>query len=187
VITVKNLGEKYLTESELQPAEKLKREIAKSYDSNPKGWRVLVGKDNRNFSQILVSNGSQVWILKEEMINPYRSIGLGARLTGEIEAPKVSSTKEFGLRPLAQGQIGELSSLLRNGEDPKDFLLKVMTSEPVASNDVKGPMVLQGPIMATSNSTSLLSDKHREIDHRISEELQKLLLRKYPQAVIPYL
>ncbi len=171
----------------MQPAEKLKREIAKSYDSNPKGWRVFVGRDNRNFSQILVSNGSQVWILKEELINPYKSIGLGARVTGEIEALKVADTKEFGLRPLAQGQIGELSSLMKNGEDPRDFLLKAMRSEPVASNDARSPLVLQGPVMATHNPMSLLSDKHREIDHRISEELQKLLLRKYPQAVIPYL
>ncbi|MCJ7761205.1 hypothetical protein MUP59_08735 [Candidatus Bathyarchaeota archaeon] len=173
-------------ESETQPAEKLKREIAKSYDSNPKGWTVVVGKDSRRFSQILVSNPSQAWILKEEWINPYKSIGLGAQLVGGIESLNSKLPQEFGLRPLAPQQIRDLSNLAGREENPRELLLEIMRSQPVASKDIHSPLVLQGPIMTTSNPLSLISKKHEELDRHLSEELERLLLRKHPQAITTY-
>lgn len=171
----------------MQSAEKLKKEIAKSYDSNPLGWSVLVGRDSRNFSQILVSNGSHVWLLKEEWINPYKSVGFGVRLTDGAESLRDAGTQGFGLRPLAPRQIEELAGLMNREEDPRDLLLQVMRSKPVPSRDVRSPLVLHGPVMASPNPLSLLSDRHQELDLRLSEELERLLLRKYPQTVIPYL
>lgn len=170
----------------MQPAERLKKEIAKSYDSNPKGWTVLVGKDNRRFSQILVSNPSQAWILKEEWINPYKSIGLGAQLVGGIKSLNSNLPQEFGLRPLAPQQIRDLSTLAGREENPRELLLEIMRSQPVASKDIHSPLVLQGPIMTTSNPLSLISKKHEELDRHLSEELERLLLRKHPQTITTY-
>ncbi len=171
----------------MQPADKLRREIAKSYDSNPMGWSVLVGRDSRNFNQILISHGSQAWMLKEELINPYRSVGFGVELAGGVEALRGTVPQQFGLRPLNKRQIGELADLMRMEESPRDFLLRVMRSKPVPTSEVRSPLVVQGPVVATSNPLGLLSDKHRELDLKLREELEKLLLRKYPQTVIPYL
>ena len=171
----------------MQPAEKLKREIARSYDSNPKGWNVFVGRDNRKFSQALISNGSNVWILKEEIINPYKSVGLGVKLVDQLDSLKSTVPQEFGLRPLNQGQIKKLIDITKKEESPRDILLGIMKSKPVSSGDIKSPLILQGPIMSTENPLSLLSDKHRELDRKLNSELNKLLLRKYPQTVIPYL
>jgi len=171
----------------LQTAEKLRKEIAKSYDSNPAGWSVLVGRDPRNFSQVLISNGSQVWMLKEEWINPYKSVGFGARLPGVNETMKGVAPQDFGLRPLTQSQMEDLVGIMSRGESPKDLFLQIMSSKPVASHDIRSPVVLQGPIMASPNPLSLVSDKHQELDRRLSEELRKLLVKKYPQTVIPYI
>ena len=174
-------------EADIHSAEKLKKEIAKSYDSNPLGWSVLVGRDDRNFSQILASNGSHVWVLKEEWINPYRSVGFGVKLKGGAESFGSTIPQEFGLRPFAPRQIEKLAGLMSREEDPRDLLLQVMRSKPVASCDIRSPLVLQGPVMASPNPLSLLSAKHQELDRHPSEELERLLLRKYPQTVIPYL
>ncbi len=171
----------------MQTAEKLRKEIAKSYDSNPAGWSVLVGRDPRNFSQVLISNGSQVWMLKEEWINPYKSVGFGARLPGVNETMKGVAPQDFGLRPLTQSQMEDLVGIMSRGESPKDLFLQIMSSKPVASHDIRSPVVLQGPIMASPNPLSLVSDKHQELDRRLSEELRKLLIKKYPQTVIPYI
>lgn len=171
----------------MQTAEKLRKEIAKSYDSNPAGWSVLVGRDPRNFSQVLISNGSQVWMLKEEWINPYKSVGFGARLPGVNETMKGVAPQDFGLRPLTQSQMEDLVGIMSRGESPKDLFLQIMSSKPVASHDIRSPVVLQGPIMASPNPLSLVSDKHLELDRRLSEELRKLLIKKYPQTVIPYI
>ncbi|MEM2942584.1 MAG: hypothetical protein QXT81_04090 [Candidatus Bathyarchaeia archaeon] len=174
-------------DADIQPLERLKKEIAKSYDSNPLGWSIHVGRDRRNFSQILVSHGSQLWILKEEWINPYKSVGFGARLECGGESLRVPGTQEFGLRPLAPKQMKQLAELMSRNEDPRDLLLRVMRSSPIASHDIRSPLVLQGPIIASPNPLSLLSDKHQELDLRLREKLERLLLRKHPQTVIPYL
>lgn len=171
----------------MQPAEKLKREIARSYDSNPKGWNVFVGRDNRKFSQALISNGSNVWVLKEEIINPYKSVGLGVKLVDQLDSLKSSAPQEFGLRPLNQRQIRGLIDLTKKEKSPRDFLLGIMKSKPVSSSNITSPLILQGPIMSTENPLNLLSDKHRELDRKLNSELNRLLLRKYPQTVLPYL
>jgi hypothetical protein len=171
----------------VQPAEKLKREIARSYDSNPKGWNVFVGRDNQKFTQTLISNSSNVWILKEEIINPYKSVGLGVKLVEQVDSLKSVAPQEFGLRPLNQRQIKRLIDLTKKEKSPRDLLLGIMKSKPVSSNNIKSPLILQGPIMTTENPLSLLSDKHQELDRKLNSELNKLLLRKYPQTVIPYL
>ena len=171
----------------MQPAEKLKREIARSYDSNPKGWNVFVGRDKRKFSQALISNDSNVWVLKEEIINPYKSVGLGVKLVDQVDSLKSAASQEFGLRPLNQVQIKKLLDLTKKEKSPRDLLLGIMRSKPVSSGNITSPLILQGPIMTTENPLSLLSDKHRELDRKLNSELNKLLLRKSPQTVLPYL
>ncbi|MGQ9543583.1 MAG: hypothetical protein ACUVTM_05820 [Candidatus Bathyarchaeia archaeon] len=174
-------------EGKMQPAERIKKEIARLYDANPLGWSVLVGKDSRNFSQVLVSHGPKIWILKEEWINPYKSVGFGVRLEGGGELLKSDGLQQYGLRPLNRKQIKELTNLMEREEDLREFLMKVIKSKPVPSRDARSPLIVQGPIMATSNPLSLLSDSHRELDIKLREQLEKLLLRKYPQTLLPYL
>ena len=173
--------------SAVQTAEKLKKEIVQSYDSNPNGWNVFIGKDRRNFSQMMVTNGSHLWLLKEEWINPYKTVGLGAKMVGGAEILKNVTSQDFGLRPLTQRHTEELAELIKKEESPRDFLLQIMDSKPVSLSDLRSPLVLQGPIMASPNPLSLLSDKHQELDRRLGEELNNLLLRKHPQTIIPYL
>jgi hypothetical protein len=129
---------------------------------------VLVGRDNRNFSQVLVSDGSHLWILKEEWINPYRSVGFGAKLVGGAESLSSSVPQSFGLRPLKVEQIRELATLMRQEKDPMDLFHQVMRSKPVSSVDIQSPLVLQGPVMASHNPLSLISDKHQDLERRLS-------------------
>lgn len=171
----------------MRPVDKVKREIARLYDRDPLGWSVLVGRDSRNFSQVLVSHGPKVWILKEEWLNPYKSVGFGIRLDDGGELLKSPAPQQYGLRPLNRRQIEELAGLMEREEDPREFLMKVLKSKPVPSKDAKSPLIVQGPIMATSNPLTILSESHRELDMKLREQLEKLLLRKYPQTVIPYL
>ena len=63
----------------LTPSDDSRKEIMERYNKNPKGWYVFNGRDSKGFTNTIVIRGREIWIMKDEMINPYKSIGLGIK------------------------------------------------------------------------------------------------------------
>ena len=172
----------------MEPAEDIKKEILKRYDSNPSGWRVFVGRDRRGHFDLVISHDSDMWLIKEEQINPFRSVGFGVRdkVVG-FETIERISPYTFGLRPLSERQMMKVALALRSNESPSKFLARVLRTEPVASTEITSPGVLQGPVIHSARGIELISERQAELDRELRLELERLLTRKYPQTITPYI
>jgi len=172
----------------MEPAEDIKKEILKRYDSNPSGWRVFVGRDRRGHFDLVISHDSDTWLIKEEQINPFRSVGFGVRdkVVG-FETVERISPYTFGLRPLSERQMMKVALALRSNESPSKFLARVLRTEPVASTEITSPGVLQGPVIHSARGIELISERQAELDRELRLELERLLTRKYPQTIAPYM
>ena len=171
----------------VKSSERVRREIIKSYDNDPEDWRVLVGRDTGRHLSVLISHGEELWIVKEEQINPYKSVGYGAKTYQDAELLKNISPYTFGFRPLTRSQIEELTSALEKKKSINEILADLMARKPVSFKDVVSPMVLQGPVIHSPKPIDYISDKHRQLDLKLKLELERLLHRRYPQTVLPYL
>ena len=172
----------------MEPAEDLKKEILKRYDSNPSGWRVFVGRDRRGHFDLVVSHNSDIWLIKEEQINPFRSVGLGVRdkVTSFEHLEKISPYT-FGLRPLSKKQMMRVALALRRNESPSRLLTGILKTEPVASTEIASPGILQGPVIHSARGIELISERQAELDRELRLELERLLMRKHPQTIAPYM
>jgi len=171
----------------MEPAEDIKKEILKRYDSNPSGWRVLVGRDRRGYFDLIVSHDSDMWLIKEEQINPFHSVGFGIRDKAvSFETIERISPYTFGLRPLSERQMTKVALALRSGESPSRLLARVLRTDPVASTEITSPGILQGPVIHSARGIGLISERQAELDRELRRELERLLMRKYPQTIATY-
>jgi len=171
----------------VKSSERTKREIIKAYNNDPEDWRVLVGRDTGRHLSVVISHGEELWIVKEEQINPYKSIGYGAKTYQDAELLKNISPYTFGFRPLTTNQIEELTTAMEKKKSINEILTDLMAKKPVSFKDIASPMVIQGPVVHSPKPIDYISDKHRQLDLKLKFELEKLLHRKYPQTVLPYL
>lgn len=167
-------------------SDKIKEKIIKKYNSNPKDWRVIFGKDNYGYHNMAAIHDSELWLIKEEKINPYKFDGYGTKLDLNADLLKKFSPYSFGLRPISEKHIKELAEVRTFNEDFKRILSDTMRTKPVPSNKVNSPIVLQGPVVNSDNSMRLISKKHEELDLKLRNELRKMLHKKYPQTMNPY-
>jgi len=171
----------------LEPAEEIKKQILKRYDSNPSGWRVLVGRDKRGHYDLVVSHDSDMWLIKEEQINPLHSVGFGVRSKIEsLEAVEKLSPVTYGLRPLSKSQMTRIASALQSEMSLSEVLSKFLKTDPVASSEITSPGILQGPVIHSPKGIGLISERQAELDRELRNELEKLLMRKYPQTIATY-
>ena len=63
----------------IEPSNSTKKEIMNRYNKDPKGWYIFTGRDQRGFQDTVVIQGTDIWMLKEERINPYQTIGLSMK------------------------------------------------------------------------------------------------------------
>jgi len=171
----------------VEPAEDVKKEILKRYDSNPSGWRVFVGRDRRGHFDLIVSHDSDMWLIKEEQINPFLSVGFGVRdKVVKFEAIEKISPYTFGLRPLSERQMMKVALALRSNESPSKLLARALMADPVASTEIRSPGILQGPVIHSAKGIELISERQAELDRELRLELERLLMRKYPQTIATY-
>ncbi len=168
------------------PSDKIRAKILKKYDSNPKDWKVLFGKDRFGYYNMAVLHDSELWLMKEERINPFKFAGFGAKLDLDTDFFKRISPYTFGLRPISEKQIKELIHTPPTNENIRKVFSNILKTKPIPSTKVDSPVVLQGPIVSSDDSMRLISDKHKELDTRLRNALRKMLYKKYPQTMNPY-
>ncbi|WXG46408.1 MAG: hypothetical protein WED05_07050 [Candidatus Atabeyarchaeum deiterrae] len=172
-------------------SSRIRKEIAKKYESDPKNWRLLWSIDKKGHYDFLVAKDSDSWWLKEAPINPLLSVGCGVKHSlGEDSINRIFSeertTIPFGLRPVQESQLSKIITALANNEGPPVSIFEILRSEPKTLRDIETPFLMQGPIQHVPKLTDLLSDKQRELDAKLSSALKKMVLRRYPQLLMSY-
>ena len=183
-----NSGDVLVAEEEtLKTADQVKKEIARRYSVDPDGWQVLYGRKPGGISDLMVVHGSDMWMIKENLVNPRRSIGLGAKgHLREGEEIKTFSPYSFGLRPLPREQMEELMLRLVSGKSTRKMMRAIMMTRPSSPKDITSPVVMQGPVVYSERPIELISETHRELSEKLDEELEKLLYKKYPSRMGMY-
>jgi hypothetical protein len=170
------------------PADQIKKNIWKKYDKDPGDWHVLVGKDRKNYYDLIVIHGSDAWLIKEQPINPLQSIGFGVRdnlLNSDITERMASHA--FGLRPLSEQDATKVAGALGTGRSLSRIINKILNTKPVSSSELESPMALQGPVLHRPESITEISENQAELDKKLQVELEKHLYRRYAHTIAPYL
>jgi len=139
------------------------------------------------FLDLVISEGSELWQIKEFQVNPYKVVGYGASAVATRPSLRHTSPYEFGLRPLAESGMKELAGSI---DDPKtviDIMLKLLRTKPVPTDEaMRSQAILQGPITQSSGQLDLISEGQKDLDRRLGYQLEKLVARKYRHTLTPY-
>lgn len=164
----------------LLEGESLRRHLLESYSKNPKGWSFVISPSVKHqFYDAFVSGPDEAWILKIDSIFKPTPIVLGSPAE---DSSKLKSADPFpyGYRNLSP----ELILQMLKGEEhpPRNKavanFLSVLKSETVVPED--GRSYAEGPFVFTSGGKVDLSERQRDLDMKLSTEMQRLLRTRYP-------
>ncbi len=172
-------------------SRKLRQEIARKYELDPRGWHFVWNADDKGHYNLFIAEESKLWWLKEKMINPMLTIGCGIRPLHESDLhnrifEKSNIGPSFGFRPIQEELMKKIFADLAEGKTPRDGLSEVLSSEPRTLEELDTSFVMQGPFHQMSTLAEILSDKQRELDKKLNTELEKLILKRYPQLSMSY-
>ncbi len=170
---------------------KIRKEIAKRYELDPKDWRLLWSIDKNGYYDLLIAKDSDLWWTKEQQLNPFLSVGCGVkrRLDEDILHDVFDaqcSSHPYGFRPVPDNKFKRMIRRLAEGKDLQAPILEILRSEPKPLKEIGTPFLMQGPFQQVPTLIDLLSDKQKELDAKLSSELKKLIFRHYPQLLMPY-
>lgn len=161
----------------------LKRKILSMYEKDPRGWRVFIGRDVRGYYDVLIVHGEKAWLIKEEQISPYKTIGVGTEIPLEDKS-LIKYPYSFGFRPVPNSN--KLLKVLARGEDYTPHLIKLLRREPLPLSQINTKVILQGPFIYSRKISNLLSEKQLELDLKLRAELMKLIAKKYTHRLTMY-
>jgi hypothetical protein len=160
--------------------ESLRRQLRESYSRNPKGWSFAIFPSRgHGFYDALVSGPDGAWMLKMDTIFKPSPLVLGSP-TEDSPGPKTVGPFPYGYRNLPP----ELALQMLRGEDRPSRdeavagLLSVIRSQTVVPEE--GKAYAEGPFVFTREGKSGLSESQRNLDLKLSSEMQRLLRTRYP-------
>ncbi len=150
---------------EIKSAKQTRLEILKLYEEDPEGWHILLGKDKKGYLNTSIIHREDFWLIKEEVINPFETVGYALKTT--LENDKLPFLKEitFGLRPV-QGKFEDAETLLKN----------ILEKKPLPPSQIITPYVAEGPYIFSEH---LIAPSQIELEKRLTDELDRLVERRY--------
>jgi len=145
----------------IKPIDEVMLEIKRRYDKRREGWRVLGGKDLRGRPDLFISDGSMLWQLKMEMVKPFQYVGYGTRV-GKVDQEVIGKTMLAG-NPF---WFELVSPVRRDGS----FII-AKGFEKYSSGSI-------------SELKGLISDKQRRLESKLSDEIGRLIYRRYPERMM---
>jgi len=167
---------------EVESSENIRRDVKTRYNKNPRNWQFLVGRDESNYLNSVILHGKDMWIIKEEAINPYKSLGLGVKT--KIDRNFKPSPYSFGLRPISH----DLEMEILGGDIPAavEIIEKILRKKPVSYDKVgKENLILQGPVISQEKPITF-SKAQQELDRKLRKSLRDLIYKKRPDLMTPY-
>lgn len=169
------------------PSPTIKREIFRLYNKNPKGWYVLIKRDQKGYYDTTITHGKDVWFIKEEQINPYELVGFGVKVElEEKEVLKSIRQYQFGFRPISKKIADEFMESFNDDKNFGKIMRKIMKEKPMPIDMIKSEFIVQGPLIHSTKPIELISNQS-EIETKLRMELDKLIYKKYPHLLTTYL
>ncbi|MFQ6011802.1 MAG: hypothetical protein ACE5KG_06490, partial [Nitrososphaerales archaeon] len=84
----------------VESSNEVRKKALSAYNRSPKGWKVTVTRDSSGFYNTIIVNEKNIWLMKEEIINPFKTEGYGIVETLDKEPELGASGSSFGFRPL---------------------------------------------------------------------------------------
>ena len=156
-------------------SDRIRAKIEKDYNKNPDGWQAYVSNNKGHIDSIFI-NEDNLYIIKEQIINPFKSIGLGVKRRISFDL-KESNQIKFGLRPVNPKLIDNLINNNQSGSN--NFINKILKQKPSSYKNIKTPIILQGPVNYSSLNMKEIWKNEKDLDSRLRIELQKILDKKY--------
>jgi hypothetical protein len=163
---------------EILEGDALYRVLLQRYSKNPRGWSFTISPSASNgFFDARVGAADESWHLKLDTIYKPSPLVLGARTEQDLSTSSPSPLS-FGFRRVSPQQA---PGLLDDSQEGMDRLLAFLsTVNPVAptapGNYVQGPYVFK----SRGKAAASMSREQRSVDGRLSDEMRKLIRRRYP-------
>lgn len=170
----------------LYSADQIKKQVWEEYNKDPLDWKILVGRDNRNFYELLILHKNDYWLIKEERINPYETVGIGVKGRTKQEIVRSKPEHDFGLRPLPKDKIFLILNALKNNVPIKEIISRFLAEPPISAKELNTPFAIYGPIFTSQKPIDIISNRHQKLRDRLQMELEKLLNKKYPHILSAY-
>jgi len=100
----------------LKSADVAKREIQRLYDKDPRKWHILSGRDSHGYNDLVVMHENDLWIIKEQLINPYKSVGFALKTVGKAHGVENIESPQYGVRPVTRTQIDAIVEAINSGD-----------------------------------------------------------------------
>ncbi|MFN3621690.1 MAG: hypothetical protein ACK4TI_02255, partial [Nitrososphaerales archaeon] len=146
-------------------AKQTRLEILKLYEEDPEGWHILIGRDKKGYRNTSIIHRKELWLIKEEVINPFETVGYALKTTLKNETLPLLKDITFGLRPI-QGTL----------EDTEMLLKAILEQKPLPPSEIITPYVAEGPYIFSEH---LIAPSQIELDNRLTAELDRLVERRY--------
>lgn len=163
---------------EILEGDALYRTLMERYSKSPSGWSFTISPSARNgFFDARVSSPEESWHLKLDTIFKPSPFVLGARTDQNLK--RVAPSLSFGFRRL---NPQEAPAILEDSQEGVRRLLAYLGSVtpvvPAAPGSyIQGPYVYTGRAQATGSS---MTREQQQLDTRLSDEMVKLLRKRYP-------
>ena len=151
---------------EIKSAKQARLEVLKTYEEDPQGWHIFLGRDKKGYYNTNIIHQSDLWLIKEEIINPYETVGYALKTTLQKE-PKLSEVA-FGLRPVP----GSL-------EDAEAVLKLMLKQKPLPPSKIATPYVAEGPYIISTQKENFIAPSQSELESKLSAELDRLVEKRY--------
>jgi hypothetical protein len=163
---------------EILEGDALHRTLVQRYSKNPRGWSFTISPSpNNGFFDALVGSPGESWRLKLDTIFKPSPFVLGARTDQDL-SKSPPTPLSFGFRRVDPQAA---SGILDDSQEGVGRLLAFLsTVNPVAPT---GPgNYIQGPFVFTSRGTAVgsMTREQKSLDSRLSDEMRKLVRRRYP-------
>ena len=157
----------------MKTAEQVKKEVSRRYNKDPEGWKAWATKDFQHNIHWVFQHDHNLWMIKEYIVNPYKTIGVGGR-TKDNSALENPGYLSFGLRPIPERTALEILEI----DDPQLRALKtakiMIALPPLPFDRIQEDYILQGPIILTPRNLEDLSYKQKVLQRKLDIELNRL-------------
>jgi len=163
---------------EILEGEALYRVLLQRYSKNPRGWSFTISPSQKNgFFDARVGGPEESWHLKLDTIFKPSPFVLGAKTDQDLSSTPTAPLS-FGFRRL---NPQDAPTMLDDSPEGMSRLLAFLSSvSPVAPT---GPgSYIQGPYLYTNRGQAAgsLTREQQSVDSRLSDEMLKLVRRRYP-------
>lgn len=147
---------------------KIKEEIWKKYNEDPRNWSFWISRDkNGEFYDLFIIHKDECYLIKLDTIYKPNPLGLGKKM--KVDGDFTSKLPESGFRKMNKSELEELF----------DKPQKLFEKEPTTFDNLKEDEVgFMGP-QFMSQEPIHISDEQKKLDEKLSGELRKLMKREY--------